>query len=66
MSEAIEKFRSKQHEVVITDLRLKGLVTGLDVLQEIHDTRPETSVIGTPDTLCCSMASRARETGTSG
>ena len=44
-SEAIEKFRSREHEVVITDLRLKGLVTGLDVLQEIHDTRPETSVI---------------------
>lgn len=44
-SEAIEKFRSQQHEVVITDLRLKGLVTGLDVLQEIHDTHPETSVI---------------------
>jgi two-component system NtrC family response regulator len=44
-SEAIEKFRARQHEVVVTDLRLKGLVTGLDVLQEIHETHPETSVI---------------------
>lgn len=43
--EGLAKFDEVGHEIVITDLRLPGDLDGLSIVQQVHDKRPETSVI---------------------
>jgi two-component system NtrC family response regulator len=39
------KFEKTGHEIVITDVRLPGEMDGLDLVQKIHDQRPETHIL---------------------
>ncbi len=43
--EGLTKFKRSWHEIVITDLRLPGKFDGLEVVQRIHEQRPETNTI---------------------
>lgn len=43
--EGLAKFREANHHLVITDLKMPGPVTGLDLVKAIKDERPETLVI---------------------
>lgn len=38
-------FHQRNHEIVITDLRLPGSIDGMELVQRIHDSRPETHTI---------------------
>jgi DNA-binding NtrC family response regulator len=42
---AIEKLASAHYDVVITDLKLPGMHSGMDILQEVRRRSPETVVI---------------------
>lgn len=44
-AEGLAKFREARHSLVITDLRMPGPVTGLDLVRAVKDERPETLVI---------------------
>lgn len=44
-AEGLAKFDQVGHEIVITDLRLLGELDGLEVVQGIHERRPETQII---------------------
>jgi two-component system NtrC family response regulator len=42
---ALARFRAVHHHLVITDLKMPGPVSGLDLVRDIKDDRPETLVI---------------------
>jgi two-component system NtrC family response regulator len=44
-AEGLARFREARHHLVITDLKMPGPVTGLDLVKAIKDERPETLVI---------------------
>ena len=44
-AEGLARFREAHHHLVITDLKMPGPVTGLDLVKSITDERPETLVI---------------------
>jgi len=44
-TEGLSRFQKTGHEIVITDLRLPGDVDGLEIVRQVHDSRPETLVI---------------------
>jgi DNA-binding NtrC family response regulator len=43
--QALAEFRRYGHQVVITDLKMPGRLSGIDLLREIKQTRPETVVL---------------------
>jgi two-component system NtrC family response regulator len=43
--QALAEFRRYGHQVVITDLKMPGQLSGIDLLREIKQTRPETVVL---------------------
>lgn len=43
--QALAAFRQYGHQVVITDLKMPGRLSGIDLLREIKQTRPETVVL---------------------
>jgi two-component system NtrC family response regulator len=43
--QALAMFRQYGHQVVITDLKMPGRLSGIDLLREIKQTRPETVVL---------------------
>jgi two-component system NtrC family response regulator len=44
-SEALALFRSSRHDLVITDLKMPGALSGLDLVKEIKHERPETLIL---------------------
>lgn len=63
-AEGLARFRAGRHHLVITDLKMPGPVTGLDLVRAIKDERPETLVIvvtahGTVETAVEAMRSGA-------
>lgn len=44
-ADGLAKFREARHHLVITDLKMPGPVSGLDLVKAIKDERPETLVI---------------------
>jgi two-component system NtrC family response regulator len=43
--EALDLFRSGHHRLVLTDLKMPGRTTGIDLIRIIKDERPETLII---------------------
>jgi len=44
-SEALALFRQSHHHLVITDLKMPGTVSGLDLVEQIKHERPETLIL---------------------
>lgn len=58
--EALDLFRRAHHHLVITDLKMPGLLSGLELIEQIKHERPETLVLvitahGTIDTAVQAM-----------
>lgn len=43
--EALELFRTAHHRLVLTDLKMPGAHSGIDLIRIIKDERPETLII---------------------
>jgi two-component system NtrC family response regulator len=44
-SEAMDLFRKEHHQLVLTDLRLPGKASGLDLVKQVKHERPETLIL---------------------
>lgn len=44
-NDALKKFRADQFQIVIADVRLPGSISGLQLVQQVLDLRPETTTI---------------------
>lgn len=44
-TEALARFRQQHHHLVITDLKMPGAVSGLDLVKQIKHERPETLIL---------------------